>query len=66
MLYVLAILLPPIAVLCVGRPFAALLNFLLTLCLWVPGIIHAFVVVNEHKARERDERLAGMINRRQG
>lgn len=65
MLYLLAIVLPPVAVLCTGRPFSALLNVGLTLLLWVPGIIHALMVVNEHKANQRSERLAGMINRRQ-
>ena len=39
MLYLLAILAPPIAVLLIGRPISALLNFGLTLLLWVPGAI---------------------------
>lgn len=53
MLYLLAIILPPVAVLLVGRPFQALLNLLLTICFYVPGLIHALLVVNEKKADRR-------------
>ncbi|MEZ4524083.1 MAG: YqaE/Pmp3 family membrane protein [Thermomicrobiales bacterium] len=53
MLYLLAILFPPLAVLLTGRPLQALLNLLLTLLLWIPGMLHAILVVNEHKANQR-------------
>lgn len=53
MMYFLAIVLPPVAVLLTGRPFQAILNLVLTLLLWVPGVIHAILVVNEHKADQR-------------
>ena len=66
MLYLLAILAPPIAVLLIGRPISALLNFGLTLLFWVPGAIHAIMVVNEHKANKRADRLANKIADRQG
>jgi len=55
--YLLAILLPPVAVLLCGKPMQALLSVLLTLCLWVPGIIHAILVVNSHNADKRNEKL---------
>lgn len=58
MMYLLAILLPPVAVLLTGRPFQAVLNLILTLLLWVPGAIHAILVVNEHKANQRADRIA--------
>ncbi len=58
MMYLLAILLPPVAVLLTGRPFQALLNLFLTLLLWAPGAIHAILVVNEHKANQRADRIA--------
>lgn len=58
MLYLLAILLPPVAVLLTGRPFQALLNLFLTLLLWVPGAVHAILIVNEHKANQRADRIA--------
>lgn len=56
MLYFVAIILPPLAVLLTGRPFQAILNFFLTLFLWVPGVIHAILVVNEHKADKRAQK----------
>ena len=53
MLYLLAILFPPLAVLLAGKPFQALISVLLTICFWVPGVIHAILVVNESKADKR-------------
>ncbi len=50
MRYLLAILLPPLAVLLCGKPFLAILNLLLTLCFWIPGVVHALFVVNSHLA----------------
>jgi uncharacterized membrane protein YqaE (UPF0057 family) len=57
MMYLLAILLPPLAVLLCGKPLQALLNVLLTLLGWVPGIIHACLVVSSHQADKRQDRL---------
>ncbi|PTM58937.1 YqaE/Pmp3 family membrane protein [Desmospora activa] len=58
MLYLLAVILPPVAVLFVGKPFQALLNLILTLIGWLPGMIHAILVVNEYKADKRAKRQA--------
>lgn len=52
-MYLLAILLPPVAVLMCGKPIQALLNLILTLIFWFPGAIHALFVVNEYKADQR-------------
>ncbi|UHA75852.1 YqaE/Pmp3 family membrane protein [Paenibacillus sp. 481] len=60
-MYLLAILLPPVAVLFCGKPIQALLNFLLTLCFIIPGMIHAFLVVSEHKANKRMIKQAELI-----
>ena len=49
MMYLLAILLPPVAVLICGKPFQAIINFILTLIFWVPGVIHAILVVHDKK-----------------
>ena len=38
MMYLLAIVLPPVAVLICGKPFQAIINFILTLIFWVPGL----------------------------
>lgn len=56
-MYFLAIILPPIAVLLCGKPLQALLNLLLCLLLFIPGVIHALLVVHDHKANKRTERL---------
>lgn len=60
-MYLLAILLPPVAVLLCGKPIQALLNVILTLIFWIPGVIHAFMVVNERKADKRADRQAEKI-----
>jgi uncharacterized membrane protein YqaE (UPF0057 family) len=58
-MYLLAILLPPLAVLLCGKPFQALISIPLTLLFWVPGIIHALLVVGEQKADSRAARYSG-------
>jgi uncharacterized membrane protein YqaE (UPF0057 family) len=60
-MYFLAIIMPPLAVLFCGKPWQALLNIFLCLLVIVPGIVHAILVVNEHKARQRQNELAAMI-----
>ena len=57
MLYLLAILLPPLAVLLCGKPIQSLLNIVLTLFFWIPGVIHAMLVVSSHHADKRQERM---------
>ncbi|WP_286160813.1 YqaE/Pmp3 family membrane protein [Virgibacillus sp. 7505] len=44
-MYLLAIVLPPVAVLFTGKPFKALLNLVLTLIFFVPGAVHAALIV---------------------
>ena len=63
MRYLLALVLPPLAVLLCGKPLQALLNLVLTLFLWVPGAIHACLVVHEHLADERAERVVAAVRR---
>ncbi|EHS56868.1 YqaE/Pmp3 family membrane protein [Paenibacillus kribbensis] len=65
MRYLLAILIPPLAVLLCGKPGQAILNFILCLFFFVPGVIHALVVVNSHKADLRNEELIRAIQRGQ-
>jgi uncharacterized membrane protein YqaE (UPF0057 family) len=62
--YLIAILLPPVAVLLKGKPFQAVLNLLLTLCFWIPGMIHAILVVNNANAEKRNRELIRAV--RQG
>jgi uncharacterized membrane protein YqaE (UPF0057 family) len=61
MLYLLAILLPPIAVLFCGKPIQFLLNIILTICFYLPGAVHAVLVVNSHLADKRAERIEQAI-----
>lgn len=61
MLYLLAILLPPVAVLFCGKPIQFILNIILTLCFYLPGAVHAILVVNSHLADKRAERIEQAI-----
>jgi uncharacterized membrane protein YqaE (UPF0057 family) len=62
-LYLVAVILPPLAVLLAGKPFQAILNLILTLLLYVPGLIHALFVVHNHYADKRQERFLRDLNR---
>jgi uncharacterized membrane protein YqaE (UPF0057 family) len=66
MLYLVAVVLPPLAVLLCGKPFQALLSIPLTLLGWAPGVIHALFVVNNHYADERSKRLIHAVERNRG
>ncbi|SDO33568.1 YqaE/Pmp3 family membrane protein [Alkalicoccus daliensis] len=57
MMWILAILLPPVAVFLSGKPFQAFINLILTLIFYVPGMIHAILVVKENKDDKRMERF---------
>lgn len=61
MMYLLAIFLPPVAVLLSGKPGQAILNLILCLMFFIPGVIHAILVVNEHKADKRMKKQVKMI-----
>lgn len=54
----LAIIFPPLSVLLCGKWFQGLIiSPLLTACFWVPGIIHALVVVNNFQRAQREHEL---------
>lgn len=57
MRYFLAIILPPLAVLLCGKPFQFLLNIVLTILGWIPGVIHALFVVHSHLEDKRTDRI---------
>jgi uncharacterized membrane protein YqaE (UPF0057 family) len=58
MRYLLAVLLPPVAVLSCGKPLQAILNLILTIALfWVGGIVHALFVVHNFHEENRAERI---------
>ena len=66
MRYLLCILVPPLAVLLCGKPFLAVINFLLTCCFWIPGMIHAFFVVSDHKKNNRHKKQMQELKRIKG
>lgn len=59
MRYIVAILLPPLAVLFTGRPLSALLNVVLTAFFWIPGVVHALIV---QAADEKERRHAELMS----
>jgi uncharacterized membrane protein YqaE (UPF0057 family) len=60
-LYLIAIIFPPLAVLLAGKPIQAVLNLVLTLFFYVPGLIHAILVVHDKKADKRMKQQAALI-----
>ncbi|MGM7700085.1 YqaE/Pmp3 family membrane protein [Pseudalkalibacillus sp. Hm43] len=50
MMYILALLLPPLAVLLSGSKTQTLINLVLTLIGWLPGVIHAFFVIHQKRS----------------
>lgn len=63
MRYFLCILIPPIAVLTTGRIGAFILSIILTICFWIPGIIHSFSVVNRYYADKRNDKLIAAMGK---
>lgn len=57
MMYLVAILIPPLAVLLCGKPIQFVLNLILCLFFWVPAAIHAILVVMDQKEQERNQEL---------
>lgn len=65
MLYAVALILPPLAVLLCGKPFQALLNIFLCLLVIVPGVVHALFVVHNYYADQRNQRLVQALQQRE-
>ncbi|OUM86651.1 MAG: hypothetical protein BAA01_11625 [Bacillus thermozeamaize] len=53
--------LPPLAVLSTGYVGSFLLNIILTILGYVPGVIHAFLIVNKYYADRRHKELVQAI-----
>lgn len=56
MRYFLCIL-PPLAVLSCGKIGSTLLNIILCILGYIPGVIHAVLIVNKHYADKRHKEL---------
>ena len=65
MLYLVAVVLPPLAVLLCGKPFQAIISFLLQLTVigWLPATIHALFVVHNRNADRRANRMMQVMER---
>ena len=63
MLYPLAIILPPVAVLLCGKFIQVVLNLILTLILWVLGAVHAVSIIHSHLADKRTDRVIIAISK---
>lgn len=63
MLYLVALLLPPLAVLLCGKFFQAILNVLLSLLFYFPGAIHALLVVKNHYDEKRTDKVIEAIEK---
>nr|WP_272942552.1 YqaE/Pmp3 family membrane protein [Catenovulum agarivorans] len=61
-MYLLAILLPPVAVLLLGRPMLAVLNLVLCCFFYVPGIVHALFMVHSSKNDKRHKELMNAVS----
>jgi uncharacterized membrane protein YqaE (UPF0057 family) len=59
--YLLAVLVPPAAVLLCRRRGLVVLSVLLTACFWLPGAAHALLVARATARRERADRLADVV-----
>lgn len=66
MRYLLAILLPPLAVFLCAKPIQAIFNLILTLLLWVPGVVHALFVVHGYYADKRTDKIVTAIEKNKG
>ena len=58
MRYFLALFLPPIAIITIGfKPITLVLNIILTILGFIPGIIHAIIMVNKYYADTRHKEM---------
>ncbi|MEK3794089.1 YqaE/Pmp3 family membrane protein [Paenibacillus sp. FSL R7-0204] len=62
MLYFLCFI-PPLAVLFCKKPGSFILNIILCIAGYVPGVIHALFIVNSYKADQRNKELIRAIER---
>lgn len=62
MRYLLAIILPPVAVLFSAGIGMAFLNLILTICFYFPGMIHAVLIVSKRDQQKRHEEMMKVLN----
>jgi uncharacterized membrane protein YqaE (UPF0057 family) len=59
MRYLIAIVLPPLAILLCGKPFQAILALILQITIlgWIPAAVWAILVVNSYQQDKRTNRI---------
>ena len=62
-MFILCIILPPIAAAISGGFSSFLINIILTCCGWLLGVVHAFMVTKNAKAEEQNEKLIATIKK---
>jgi uncharacterized membrane protein YqaE (UPF0057 family) len=62
-MFILCIILPPVAAGISGGFSSFLINLILTFCGWLPGVVHAFMVTKNAKAEEQNEKLIATIKK---
>ena len=63
MRYFLCFICPPLAIFTTGKMGSFVLNIILTLFLWIPGVIHAILVVNKFYDDRRYRRYMRVARR---
>ncbi len=61
MRYLLCIVLPPVAVFSTGRWVQGILNIVLTCMGWIPGVVHAALIVQDYKEEQRTNRIIDAV-----
>jgi TRAP-type mannitol/chloroaromatic compound transport system permease small subunit len=52
-----------VAVFICGKPIQGIINIILTLCFFVPGVIHALFVVHTYLADKRTDRIVDALDK---
>ena len=60
-MFALCFLFPPLAALLSGGIISCIINIVLSLCFYIPGVIHAFAVVNNSKQEKRNNKVIEAI-----
>jgi len=62
-MFILCMILPPIAAAISGGFSSFLINIILTCCGWLPGVVHAFMVTKNARVEEEKEQLIATIKK---
>ena len=62
-MFILCMILPPIAAAISGGFSSFLINIILTCCGWLPGVVHAFMVTKNARVEEEKEQLMATIKK---